>query len=273
MSIKKIRKDIDALSGWCAVNGIGMNTEKTKLMVFGNAKNVAELPEISIKVDNVPLQTVTSYKYLGITLDGQLNYSKHINKLISNVSVKLKQFRRMRLFLNTKAATMVYKNMLLPIIEYGDIFLTGATSGNKKKLQVLQNKGLRCALNADRDVSTGELHSEARLLRLKYRRETHVLNFMYDQAQIDCNLKAVRSTGVKTRSSKKKLLKIKKPNTEKFKKSLTYQGPKKWNDLPSDLQLVKSSNDFKTQIMSHVAAKALAAEEVHCISYLQTSVC
>ena len=69
---------------------------------------------------------------LGVTLDGQL---------ISNVSLKLRQFRRMRTFLNTKAATLVSKNILLPIIEYSDIFLTGASKENRKKLQVLQNKG------------------------------------------------------------------------------------------------------------------------------------
>ena len=69
--------------------------------------------------------------------------------MISSVSMELKRFRRMRSFLNTKAATMVYKNMMLPIIEYGDIFLAGAKAETKRRLQILQNKGLRCALIAD----------------------------------------------------------------------------------------------------------------------------
>ena len=46
---------------------------------------------------------------------------------------------------------MVYKSMLLPILEYGDVFLSAtigpcATVVNRKRLQLLQNKGLRCAL-------------------------------------------------------------------------------------------------------------------------------
>ena len=55
-----------------------MNTDKTKLMVFGNAKKVAELPKVNIVVNSKPLQTVSAYKYLGITLDGPLNYAKHV---------------------------------------------------------------------------------------------------------------------------------------------------------------------------------------------------
>ena len=108
--------------------------------------------------------------------------------------------------------------MILPIIEYGDIFLVGATAANRKKLEILQNKGLRCALNRDRDSSVKDLHIIAGLQRLKGRRDRHVLSHMYDMAQQDRYLKKKRKTGVQTRSHKKKLLKIKKPITEKFKK-------------------------------------------------------
>ena len=55
--------------------------------------------------------------------------------------------------------------MILPVIEYGDVFLVGATVENRKKLQILQNKGLRCALNRDIETSIDDLHSEAELLR------------------------------------------------------------------------------------------------------------
>ena len=51
----------------------------------------------------------------------------------------------MRSFLGVKAAVMVYNSMLLPIIDYGDVFLSAASKANRKKLQTLQNKGLRCA--------------------------------------------------------------------------------------------------------------------------------
>ena len=66
ISVSKIRCDISAMSGWCLKNGISMNTDKTKLMLFVNSKKkIAKLTEISIQVDNVPLHTVTNYKYPG----------------------------------------------------------------------------------------------------------------------------------------------------------------------------------------------------------------
>ena len=98
----------------------------------------------------------------------------------------------MRNFLNEKASLLVYKNMLLPILEYGDMLYTGLTATCKKRLQTLQNKGLRCALKRDMDTSTDKLHSEANLLKLEYRRQQHLLNFMYDMSLNINNLKAVR---------------------------------------------------------------------------------
>ena len=88
-----------------------------------------------------------------------------------------------------------------------------------------------CALNKDCDTSIGDLHREAKLLKFKFRRERHVLNYMYDFAKDEENHKSQSKLNVKTRSSNKLLLRIKRPHTEKCKKSLAYRGPKTWNGL------------------------------------------
>ena len=50
-------------------------------------------PPLKYNVYNeIPRLKVSSYNYLGMTLDCQLNYNLHVKKLISSVSAKLKQF-------------------------------------------------------------------------------------------------------------------------------------------------------------------------------------
>ena len=166
-SVSYLQEDMNLLNMWCLDNGIMANTDKTKVMIFGNPTVLTKLPQFDITMNSVSLQVVSAYKYLGITLDSQLSFNQHVGKIISSVSAKLKQFQRTRSFLNTKAALMVYKNMLLPMLEYGDVFLSAASDINRKRLQVLQNKGLRCALNKDLETSTSDLHAEAKLLKLK----------------------------------------------------------------------------------------------------------
>ena len=81
-----------------------------------------------------------------------------------------------------------------------------------------------CALNKGICSSSVDLHDEAKLLKLSYRREQHLLNFMFDySSDLSCLRKP--SGYIVTRSHNKKLLKIKEPRTEKIKKSLAYNGP------------------------------------------------
>ena len=53
----------------------------------------------------------------------------------------------------------------------------------------------------------------------------------YKRAQLQ-----IRKSNVRTRSHKKKNLKIKKPNTERFRRSIAYRGPKLWNLLSQEVQ-------------------------------------
>ena len=93
--------------------------------------------------------------------------------------------------------------MILPVLEYGDIFLHSASQKIRKKLQTLQNKALRCALNKEKYTETNVLYGEAKILKLKERRHIHVLLHMFQLSQMP-NFKiwkTHKTTGVRTRSS------------------------------------------------------------------------
>ena len=102
-----------------------------------------------------------------------------------------------------------------------------------------------------------ELHQEANILPLKYRREQHILNHMYDQAQNLDSLRLRPASTIRTRLHKKRMLKLKRPYTEKFKKSLAYAGPKRWNSLPIEFHqhpLPKKSFKAMTKLRATGAA-------------------
>ena len=81
-SITKMQKDIYSLAGWCVANSVSY-TKKSKVMVFGSPKTIQNFTAFEISYKDIPLQTVSSYTYLGMTLDSQLNYNLHVNKIIS----------------------------------------------------------------------------------------------------------------------------------------------------------------------------------------------
>ena len=79
---------------------------------------------------------------------------------------------------------------------------------------------------------------------------------MYDVAQCKQNRKAASKLTVKTRSSNKVLLKIKRPNSEKFRKSLAYTGLKRWKSLPAEFHKTEDKPSFKNMVSDRVTRKA-----------------
>ena len=49
--------------------------------------------------------------------------------------------------LNEKAAETIAKSMVIPTMDYGNMFLTGCNADDLGDLEVLQNHALRCPFN------------------------------------------------------------------------------------------------------------------------------
>ena len=87
---------------------------------------------------------------------------------------------------------------------------------------------------------------------------------MFDKSKKEGNLRNVRSTGMATRSSAKKQLKIAMPRTEKLKKSLSYRGPKKWNTLSADVQALISKKEFTSKVSALINIKREVVQSQEC---------
>ena len=250
-AMKDMQKSLMALELWCNRNGIFMNVSKTKFMIFGSKVSLAKVrqEEVKLFINKQPIARVHNYCYLGLTLDEQLNFEMHAQNTIRKVKNKLIQLRSMRYFLNQKAALLVYKNMILPILEYGDIFANSLSKATRGKLQTMQNKALRLALNKRDRGESEALHKETRLQKLNLRRKVHVLQFVFKRKHVN-SLLTRAPTGRITRSAKKINFLLRKPNTEKYKTSISYSGFKLWNQLPLPLQNIDDPNCFKHRIKS-----------------------
>ena len=119
--------------------------------------------------------------------------------MVNHVQQKLSYFTKIRTFINTSVALTIYKSAILPIIEYADFIYDQSVEYVSKQIQSLQNRGLRIVFNQhnkryDQRMSTTEMHREANLFRLKYRREQHLLTYAFSLKQnpmlVDNNVNA-----------------------------------------------------------------------------------
>ena len=132
--------------------------KKKKLMYFPATHDRNCMPEIELLGSTLP--SITCYKYLGLDVDHKLTFMPHLNSLTKIISHKLCLLRRIRNYLNVTAALAIMKTMILPIIDYANIFLTSCPQQNLACLQTLQNHLLRCCfkIKDPRDEHVADLH-------------------------------------------------------------------------------------------------------------------
>lgn len=85
--IQSYQNDLNRISNWCNNRKLSINSKKTKVMILGiNSRNKQLKLPCPLSINGVILETVSKYKYLGLTLNGQLTLTDHCSKTIAMVS-------------------------------------------------------------------------------------------------------------------------------------------------------------------------------------------
>lgn len=150
-----IQKDLDLLHLWCRYNRLEINTSKTKAMYFSSKHlNSTSKPYKKLRLGKTDIDFINDYKYLGVTIDTDLTFKTHITNLINTISFKVSQLRRIRKSLSNKIALQMYKTMILPVMDYGDLFYHNKNNKLLNKLRTIQNRSIRIISQLPRLTNT-----------------------------------------------------------------------------------------------------------------------
>ena len=158
---------LNDIVSWCKLNQINLNVSKTKLCCYGRRHTLRKI-KISLHLNNKPLNVCHQYNYLGVLLDETMTLESNINVIFKKFSYKIFQFTKIRHYLETSTRILVYKQTILPLVEYVSFMLLLNRNLETSKLQKLQNRSLRLCFNINdpRDITVLQLHNAARLLSL-----------------------------------------------------------------------------------------------------------
>ena len=108
----KLKKWFD-ISNHLYINKLKLNIEKTKILPYINSGILKD-----ITIDNIKIDKVNNYKFLGIYLDSQMTYKKHIHYLSNKLSKIIYIIKKIS-FLDTKNLILLYNSFYLSNLSYG----------------------------------------------------------------------------------------------------------------------------------------------------------
>ncbi len=156
----QLNVELSNVARWFDANKLAMNVSKTKLMHFRHSRNIRNNIELDVHIGDEIIESVSHFKYLGITVDKHLSFDTHIDKLCGKINSRNGLLKRVRNFVSKDLATRLYRSLIDPHFRYCNYIYSGCSLTNKRKLQIAQNNSLRAIARVDNLYSTKTLHSD-----------------------------------------------------------------------------------------------------------------
>ena len=98
LAAEYLQRDIDKLARWCAKWRIKLNPEKTKVITFSKSQ-IAIRAEPALSLYSYLLSYYPHIKFLGITFDNRMTFTKHFEEILERCNQK---FHRQRILANRR---------------------------------------------------------------------------------------------------------------------------------------------------------------------------
>ena len=249
---QELNAAMDILQSWFNNNRLSLNTSKSKYMRFGTQGQLNNLRDICVQMNDLELEQVVQYKYLGVVLDAPLNFSAHIEHLKSKTLSKIRFLGRLRSFVDHETSLMHYNTLILPLFDYCDIVCHCLNYRDQHILQKLQNCALRNTVQCKKLPPTSELHDRCSIEYLSIRRSVYVSNEMFKvtnkRSPVNIQNTFELTSEIHFRSTRGSLNErhnVPRCRLETGKRNFRYRGAKNWNCLP--LELRQSSSPTSTR--------------------------
>ena len=102
----KMNECLVLVSKWCVENSLTVNEKKTKWMLF----NGSHLLDPKIIFNNIEIERVQSFPYLGLTLDPEMKFIEHRKNVVTTLRHKTHQLAKIRHYVEEDTALVIYKD-------------------------------------------------------------------------------------------------------------------------------------------------------------------
>ena len=144
--IDTLNSELCSISLWFKANKLSLNHNKTNFILFTKSARPLEIFLPQLVIDNIPVNRVSSAKFLGVTIDQSLSWTEHISSISKTVSRNTGVLSKLRFFLPATSMHLLYNSLILPYLNYCNI-VWAHTSNSKLNalfvMFVIQKRAIR----------------------------------------------------------------------------------------------------------------------------------
>ena len=175
----RLNRESHKLIDWLRANRLSLNLLKTHYMLFAPKKKTPP-PEVDIIIDGTKIERVTTCKFLGVILDENLNWKKHIEYTSTKISKTLGLLNKARKYFDREVLITLYYAFIYPLLLYANIAWGKANSTTLNPLYMVQKRAVRIIVNGRKHDRMTKFFSELNILKLEDISHLSTSVFMFD---------------------------------------------------------------------------------------------
>ena len=229
---------------WLRTNYMKVNTDKSHLLLSGNAS-------LTSNIDNNLIESENEQVLLGVMIDSNLSFEKHINNLCKKASQKLNTLARISGYINLQKRRVIMKSFITSQFGYCPLSWMFHSKRLNNKINSIHERALRITyvdnvssfqelLEKDNSVSIHHKNIQVlatEMFKISKNLSPDIVREIFQERSVPYNLRSDNNFASCHVNS-----------VYHGTESLSFLGPKIWEQVPPELKSLKSLDIFKTQI-------------------------
>lgn len=167
---------ITTAARWLQENGLVLNSKKTKFIIFANRPVSAreKLGEVEIRIhkgscrindcDCPRLSEVTHIRYLGLIIQNDLKFDRHIEYAAGKMRAGVAVLGRVRYSASPKLRRSLYSSLIESHVRYMITIYGGTFASTLDKIIKLQKRAIRLAMGAKQNAPSDPIFKSMKIL-------------------------------------------------------------------------------------------------------------
>ena len=175
----KCNNELRNVYEWMLANKLTINSAKSQALLIPFKKKIKHT-DFKIVLNHSDLQVLPNLKYLGIYLDENLNFKKHLESIESKIARATGILYKCKPYLSSKILRMLYYSLIYPHIKYGIVTWGSTYKTYLNRLEVIQNKAIY-AINKTKSFKQklAPLYQKLEILPIRQLHCVETAKFMY----------------------------------------------------------------------------------------------
>ena len=246
-----LQEVIDFVVEWCRVWGMEIQPLKSTALSCSRGR---EPIMFDYNVGDVPIPKDDRAKILGVTLNSDLSWENHVNKIAANASGRIRFLSRILKNFSPTTKMIAYKSLVRPLLEYASAAWDPYLGKLIDKLEMVQRRAVRFVEgNFDTRCSVSNLAKKWELPTLAKRRKDSRLCLLHkivnNNTIVDAETRLAPPYFIGKNDHEKKL-RVWQPQNDYFRLSFYPRTVREWNCLPAQCVSQPTLASFKKAVQA-----------------------